>query len=503
MPDQRKLEERAQKQLVAMQRAELRAREAREAAEAKERGTRERAKLQKKAADLEKKLAVEKRDYKLYKGVADGTISKEEEKKTISSIRRHKFYDFVKFFVDIPKRFNPCTKEDTVVQHGDAALVNKGRIYLGGTKPMFEYVAENDPNKRYLFKEAITCVGTSKPEGALVCESAYRLQQAINPRSAIETFTKVENGRVLGSFQEKVAVDGNAIDLFKWQDQPNAPQLEKPLADQILREHTVDWLICNFDTKGENFVIDNNASLRGIDKEQAFSFLDDPKAQRMDRNYQPNPNNTLYNVIFDRFAKGQQDLDLQQVIEPITAVERMSRDEYLGLFTAALDAKSKGNPEKRAQMEARLVGRRDNLREEYRRFFTELVEERCKDNPEQKKDYLDENGEFVFNGEGRMTVHQNEQAMQQQANERSMQQDMTQEAQHDMAQEVQQDMTQEVQQSARQEQQREAHENKPVRELISEDEKREILGKKVEKMTKPVTKEAPAAEKKAMGMGGK
>ena len=76
-----------------------------------------------------------------------------------------------------------------------------------------------------------------------------------------------------------------------------------------IRDSVTDWLLCNFDTKGENFLEDDQGRLRGIDKEQSLSFLDHKDAQHMSYRFSPNPNKTLYNSVFELYAQGKLDLD--------------------------------------------------------------------------------------------------------------------------------------------------------------------------------------------------
>lgn len=478
--EKRKLQEKAAKLLVKRQKAEEKAAQARAEMEGKTGKARQKA--YEKADKLRQKAAAAKSAHKLAAGLADGTISKEEDSRQFWSRFRHRAYNFVKFFVDLTQKKNPCTQLDHPVEHNGAQLINQGRIYLGGTKPMYEYQDEANPDRKFLFKEAITCVGTKKPEGSLVCEAAYKLQRAINPTSAIETFTQKDaNHEVLGSFQEKVSINPNAIDLFEWQNQPAAERqnLSDDLKAQILREHTVDWLIGNFDTKGENFVIDTDGHLRGIDKEQAFSYLTADGAAHMSRTYQPNPNNTLYNVIFSEFAAGRMNLNLNEVMHTIQNVERIPRDEYLEMFDEALEAKSKGNAQKKAELQQRMIDRKDNLREEYRNFFKSLVEERYpvdsqdevqnQQNRNKRGDYLDEAGNFVFAGEGRMTA--NERAAENAAREAAARENTAE------------------------------RENAPVRERMTKEEVREIMGtarRRSNTIPAPVKK----APEKAAGMGG-
>ena len=40
-------------------------------------------------------------------------------------------------------------------------------------------------------------------------------------------------------------------------------------------EYLVDFALCNYDAHASNFVIDENGKLRGIDKEQAFRYINE------------------------------------------------------------------------------------------------------------------------------------------------------------------------------------------------------------------------------------
>lgn len=332
--------------------------------------------------------------------IENGEISKNEANRIKATRARHRGYDFIKKFVTLGRKENPITTEQNEIIHNGKSLRNKGRVFLGGTKPMYEYNDLSHPGKTWLCKEAVTCVGTAKPAGALVSEAAYRLQNLIDPQSAIETFVQRsrDGKRVLGSFQERVAVDKNAVDLFRWQADPQR-NLENSLTSQILREHATDWLLCNFDTKGENFVIDTDGRLRGIDKEQAFRFLGDKKAQNMSHDYSPNPNETLYDTIFKKYSKNEMDLDLQTTAKFIQRVENIPNDVYLNMFHDAIESTCKGDQKRVKDMEDHLLQRKEGLRDQYRKFYTEMTIERY---GEKAKDYLGADGAFAFDNDKKL-----------------------------------------------------------------------------------------------------
>lgn len=83
------------------------------------------------------------------------------------------------------------------------------------------------------------------------------------------------------------------------------PQLEKNVTDEILREHTLDWLLCNFDTKGEKFLMRReDGHLCSFDKEASFSKLKDEGTAHMSTDYKPHSNDTIYNTIFREYTAG-------------------------------------------------------------------------------------------------------------------------------------------------------------------------------------------------------
>ena len=311
----------------------------------------------------------------------------EEKKREEATLTRHGHYDRLK---KIFRKDNPLSHEDaTWTLPTGQTLVNVGRAFFGGTKPMYIFEDRSSPilrdgqvvgYKQYLFKEATNCIGMYKPEGALVTEAAAALQDKICGPYSIPAYAAVKDGKVLGSFQEKIETIGGEqqVDLFSWQTDPQ-DNIPADMKKEILREHTLDWLLCNFDTKGENFLHRTDNHLCSFDKEASFSKLKDGGAQHMSTEYKPHANDTLYNTLFTQFAQGNVTLDLSASLEQVTKVERMEREEYLGLFSKMLDQKyGPAGPDNTARMEVEeaMWQRKDNLREEYRSFYTDLIRRR-------------------------------------------------------------------------------------------------------------------------------
>lgn len=351
-----------------------------------------------KANAIEKQLKIQK--------MPDGP----EKENAQSTVSRHARFDFLK---GILRKENPLSYEETAYRSPQGDLfVNKGRAFFGGTKPM--YIFEKEGGERYLYKEAINCVGISKPQGALVTEAASVLQRRICgeahsiPAEAVEI-----DGKIVGSLQKQIQKwrpgdDGEdpPPDLFHWQQNPDdtlnvdTPEMEEIRA-RLLREHALDWLLCNFDTKGENFLFDRERNLISYDKEASFSHLHDQGAQNMSYTYKPHSNDTIYNVIFRLYAQGDQKLDLTRTAAYIQQIEAMDDEEYLQPFERMLVNKYGENTQKYQENRQKILARKQQIREKYTDFYRRLIQERRENlrkagKPDDTAGLLDEEGNVTF-----------------------------------------------------------------------------------------------------------
>ena len=193
-------------------------------------------------------------------------------------------------------------------------LVNVGRATMGGTKAMYEFddLKGDGMSQRWLYKEATNCIGMSKPSGAVVTGEAYRLQRQLRGELSIPAYCVKVDGQVVGSVQKKMQRAEGGVDLFKWQAQEdltvNAP--DAVTMHDLMNEHTLDWVLCNFDTKGENFINQEGGHVISFDKEASFNKLLDSGSREMSYTYKPHSNDTIYNTMFKAYAEGKIDLDL-------------------------------------------------------------------------------------------------------------------------------------------------------------------------------------------------
>lgn len=351
-----------------------------------------------------------------------GTWNETERTREQNTIDRHGWYDRAAAIVSKFRRPNPYSVEGAKIIHNGRAFVNIGRATFGGTKPMYRF-KEVSTGKEFLFKEAVNCLGFYKPGGAVVTEIGSILQKTICGEESVDAFAVTgENGEMLGSLQEKIigydksahpADQREPVDLYKYQakrqadpsasaDGPDDLTYDERVA--LLREHVLDWALCNFDTKGENFMANAAGRLVSFDKEASFSKLDEEGAQHMDVDYKPHSNDTIYNTIFKDFQNNKMDLDLDAVIEPIQRLQSLSTEEYRNIFEPLLRQKCKTQEERDAMFQ-KIESRRADIVNEYKRFFGKLVQERSAairregGAPDRYSDRLDENGLYRFPGE--------------------------------------------------------------------------------------------------------
>ena len=329
-----------------------------------------------------------------------------EKTREAATIKRHAKFDALK---KIFRKPSPYSHEDAVVTITEAQqqkhLINAGRATLGGTKAMyiFEERLEYGRYQQWLFKEATNCIGMSKPEGAVVTGEASKLQQLLRGDLSIPAqCLKDENGKVVGSIQKRVQKAEGGVDLFKWQAQSdlreNMPS--KTTLDDLMHEHTLDWILCNFDTKGENFINQERGHIISFDKEASFNTLLKEGSREMSYTFKPHSNDTIYNTMFAAFARGEIPLDLDANMESIQKLEQIPADEFIGMFKETLDTKYGAQGPDRQEAERVLRERHRDLRSTYRKFYSALLKERLQvtrhPKEREKLHSMMKEGTFVF-----------------------------------------------------------------------------------------------------------
>ncbi|MBU5435501.1 hypothetical protein [Pseudoflavonifractor sp. MSJ-37] len=311
-----------------------------------------------------------------------------EKEREAATIVRHGRYDQLKSIFRTPTEYSREESEITIKSENgqELRLINEGRATMGGTKAMYRF-RDLDRNgelggQSWLFKEATNCIGMAKPEGAVVTEEASRLQQELRGALSIPAYCiRDEKGKVIGSIQKELKKVEGGTDLFKWQAQKDlavdAPEQET--LNDLMSEHTLDWVLCNFDTKGENFINQAGGHVVSFDKEASLNKLFDPEAQAMSYTYKPHANDTIYNTMFKAYVEGKVRLDLNANFKTIQYIEEKQEqdpDYFVKMFKNTLDTKYGTKGEDRDKAEQLLRERFQDLRETYRAFYTQLIDGR-------------------------------------------------------------------------------------------------------------------------------
>jgi len=272
---------------------------------------------------------------------------------------------------------DPNCREDAVlkVEIGGKplVLVNTGRAFMGGSKPCY-YFTDKTTGKRYLYKKAENCCGFSNPKGAIMTEIGGKLQALLDPKHAIPAVgIKNEKGKYIGSLQEIIEVKKDGFDFNSWQHQPEEERstdvLTNEVKEQILTFHAIDWILCNYDTKGENLLQRSDGSFVSIDKEGAMSHVLKDGTFDMSVDYSPHTDEPIYNTFFRMYREGRIDLDMKIVEAVIAKVEILDDEEYEKMFEPYIKTLDE---DEKIPVKNEIMRRKQNIRQAYDKFFKEL-----------------------------------------------------------------------------------------------------------------------------------
>jgi len=252
------------------------------------------------------------------------------------------------------------------------------RAYLGGTGEMYELVCDGH---NYLYKPAVR-KGTSisEPFRGIVQECGYEVQKIVDPDSAVLCKYITDYG-LAGAVQERIKVNPNGRNYTSFQIS-DSEILSKEEVDQFMREFVTDYLICNFDPWGGNFVTDKNGVIRGVDKEQSFRYINNPESEKPSIDYAPNSRygtpEPIYNTIFRRYSEGSLDIDFNVIDKYMKRVEAVNDSDYRSIFKPYCAACGIAFGVDENQLLDKIVSRKINMRSNIEEFFNKLTDVREK-----------------------------------------------------------------------------------------------------------------------------
>lgn len=276
----------------------------------------------------------------------------------------------------------PPEPEDVVVIPDTISI--KGLKYdspanLGGTGEM--HILTDSDGEEWLFKPGQSKGGKPEAFRAHIQEAGYKVQGIVDPDSAVKAGTGTANipgkGEAFGAAQKRITNIDSSFNLHNWQ--LNGGPLDADTIAQLQRENVTDWLLCNYDSHGRNFVMTKDGKLIGVDKEQAFRYITQDSAQKMSLTYHPNKvygeTEPVYNTLYRRFADGEIDIRLNDTLTYIKRIEAIPDKEYREIFRKY--AESLHGPGQQAEdLLDKIVYRKQTVRQAYEEFYSELLTKR-------------------------------------------------------------------------------------------------------------------------------
>lgn len=265
----------------------------------------------------------------------------------------------------IPTSSVPDAKDLTYLSDGS---------YLGGAGQKDIYIDKK--GKQYIYKPAVNKDGSPAEFKAHIQESASYIQKTIDADSNVDVVVKTLNGKV-GTVQPLLSVEkSNGLPTSSW------TEFTKEQTVALQKEHVTDWLLGNFDSHKNNFILSDN-KLLGIDKEQAFKYIDEIGSKKMDYDYHPNAkfgeSEPVYNTLFKNYVNGNSKMQLQDTFKYIERIERIPDALYKENFRNYTEGLYGVGSKKSEELLNKILLKKKNLKSDYTEFFTQLETEKIDD----------------------------------------------------------------------------------------------------------------------------
>lgn len=259
-------------------------------------------------------------------------------------------------------------------------------VSIGNTGEMYQ-ISDRENGREYYFKPAVSKSGEARPYRAYIQESAYNIQQIINPDSAVKCNRAEING-MFGAIQEKVPVDTKATKTFIDYFDYGIGELPPEIISQVIDEYLVDFCLCNYDAHASNFIIDENGRLRGIDKEQAFRYIREDSERDMmfatnyNKRYGENP--TIYNTLFEQMKQGKISYKYLEALRyKASRLSQVPDGQYKKIFEEYAYGKAK-TPEEAKALLSSILDRKGNILQNIEQLYNGIYNEWLKNKDSQK-----------------------------------------------------------------------------------------------------------------------
>lgn len=257
--------------------------------------------------------------------------------------------------------------EETLPRLAEMYRVGDGS-HIGGAGQKSIYADKY--GRQYIFKPSISKSGQKEPFRALIQQAVSRIASKIfHIREYVPLYIDVTTEGMTGSVQPLVSgVIGNLKEI-------NWRCLTQEQIRDIQREHVLDWVVCNFNSHPGNFILVERGQVLGVDKEQAFRFIDDPASLQISLDYHPNrqygKQGPIYNEIYQEYKDGKIKLEFSAAEEPLNKLDGIEEAEYREILRPY--AESLKLPE---SFYDKALARKRNARGEFQRFFASVGRQR-------------------------------------------------------------------------------------------------------------------------------
>lgn len=244
--------------------------------------------------------------------------------------------------------------------------------HLGGNKDKYFY--KDSLGNTFLFKPS-----ENDPIRAAAGEMSSNLASIIFSDDGLSAYVPVKSTKTaahgLGSiqpFQADVKTDLSKINLNS---------LSKDQLRQMIRERVFDWATSNHDSKADQFLVMNDGSIKGVDKEQAYKFVG---KDQLSLDYAPNEHAPVYNDLFKRYTAKSLDLDLNDALSYIEKIENTSDDDWVKIVAPYIDVAAVHEGADPDALKSKILARKNSMRKDFEKFFTDLKIKRGDLNPGQE-----------------------------------------------------------------------------------------------------------------------
>lgn len=303
-------------------------------------------------------------------------------KKNCSTFIHQRFYE-INQSID-----NQISMENSDIQL--SSQYDMQEVSIGNTGEMYQ-VRDMESGGEYYFKPAVSKNGEDRPYRAYIQESAYNIQQIINPESAVKC-NRIEINGMFGAIQEKVPVDREATRAFIDYFDNGIGELPPEIISQVIDEYLVDFCLCNYDAHASNFIIDENGRLRGIDKEQAFRYIREDSKRDMlfttNYNERYGENLTIYSTLFEQMKQGKISYKYLEALRyKASRLSQFPDEQYKKIFEEYAYGKSKTPAEAEALLSS-ILDRKSNILQNIEQLSNGIYNEWSKNKNNQKTDSI-------------------------------------------------------------------------------------------------------------------